>query len=248
MSGLDEQHKVRLIRMLNKYRDITAPTVTTLKMNIQLSSTEPVYHRARHLSYIERIRVKEQISEMLKSGVIRESNSAYASPIVLVTKPNGDLRLCIDYPELNKRVIKDRYPLPRIQDQIDALSSYRYFTTLGMKAGFHQVEIEESDRHIIAFVIPDGQFEFNRMPFGYVNAPSIYQRAIDKALYHLKGDAAFVYLDDVLCPAETMEEGFTKLELVQAELAKANYEKCNSFKKSVEYLGSTQRTQNISID
>lgn len=150
---------------LHKYRDMTAQTMIALKINIQLLNTGSVYHRTRHLVYIELIWIKEQISKILKLGVIRESNSLYVRPIVLVT-PNGYLKLFIYYRKLNKRVIEDWYLLPHMQDQIDAIT---------------------------AFVTLDRQFEFDRMPFRYVNVPSIYQRVINMAVHYLKGDAAVVY-------------------------------------------------------
>lgn len=189
----------------------------------------------------ERIQVKKIINDILANGVIRESHSEYASPIVLVRKKNGELRMCVDYRDVNKRVVKERYPLPIIQDQINALCHAKYFTTLDMKSGFYQMRIEESSKHITAFVTPDGHYEFNRVPFGYVNSPSVYQRAIDKALGNLKGNKAFVYLDDVLIPSRTIEEGLQHLEEVLNVLSTSgfslNYEKCVFFAQETEYLG-----------
>jgi hypothetical protein len=138
-----------------------------------------------------RIQLKKIIQDLLQGGTIRESHSSYASPIVLVKKKNGDVRTSL---RLNRKAIKERYPLPHIHDQIDALSGARYFTTLDMKAGFHQMEVEENSKHFTAFITPDGLYEYNRMPFGYVNSPAVYQRAIDKALGNLKGTQAYVYV------------------------------------------------------
>lgn len=115
----------------------------------------------------------------MQRGIIRESDSAFASPIVLVHKKNGGVRLCIDFRDLNRKTIKQHYPLPRINDQIDSLCEARYFTTLDMKDGFYQMEIEEESKHFTAFITPDGLYEYNRAPFGFVNSPTVYQRAID---------------------------------------------------------------------
>ena len=200
--------------MLTDYQNKTPSHITTGTLEIRLKDTNPVAYHPRRLAYEERRQVKQIVNELLTEGVIRESYSDYASPIVLVKKKNGQLRMCVDYRDVNRKVFKERYPLPNIQDQINALCHAKYFTILDMKSGFYQMKIEESSKHITAFVTPDGHYEFNCMPFGYVNAPSVYQRAIDKALGDLKGTKAFVYLDDVLVPSRTQEEGLDNLQEV----------------------------------
>lgn len=241
LSGLDAELKLNVENLLKAYKNKTPSHITTGVMTITLKDTAPVAYHPRRLAYEERVQVKKIINDLMSNGIIRESQSEYASPIVLVKKKNGELRLCVDYRDLNKKVVKERYPLPLIQDQINALCHAKYFTTLDMKSGFYQMEIEEKSRHITAFVTPDGQYEFNRMPFGYVNAPAIYQRAIDKALGNLKGTKAFVYLDDVLVPTRTIEEGLQNMEEVLSALSTAgftlNYEKCVFFAAETEYLG-----------
>jgi hypothetical protein len=116
---------------------------------------------------------------MLKKNVIRISSSPYAEGIVMALKKDGTLRLCIDYRLLNKITIKDKFPLPRIDDTIDALYGARYFTTLDLLSGYWQIEINEADKHKTAFICELGLFEFNRMPFGHTNAPSTFQRAMN---------------------------------------------------------------------
>lgn len=241
VSGLDERVSTKLKVILREAREQTPTAVTTGKLKISLRDSHPVAYRPRHLAYTERLQVKRIIEEQLQEGIIRESESSYASPIVLVKKRNGDIRMCVDFREVNKRVLRDHYPLPRIQDQIDNLAKAVYFCTLDMKSGFYQVEIEESSKHITAFVTPDGLYEYNRLPFGFVNSPSCYQRAIDKALGSLKDNIAFVYIDDVLCPAKTIEEGLERLREVINTLSKAgfvlNLSKCKFFQTTIEYLG-----------
>lgn len=241
LSGLDERLCEEIKTMFKKAINQTPPSVTTGKLKIVLHDSKPIATKPRHLAYGERLQLKQIIQEQLQTGIIRPSESAYASPIVLVKKRNGDTRLCVDFREINKRVFRNNYPLPRIQDQIDALAKAVYFCTLDMKSGFHQLEVEEDSKHITAFVTPDGLYEYNQMPFGFVNSPSCYQNAIDKALGPLKDDIAFVYVDDVLCPAQTIEEGLENLRQVVDVLSKAgffmNLAKCSFFKTSIEYLG-----------
>lgn len=143
--------KLCLEKLLVKYRNMTPDHILTGKMTITLKDNTTVVYRPRRLAYQERVQVANIISELLKDNIIRESNSEYASPIVLVTKINGQPRMCVDYRDLNKKVVKERYPLPLIQDQLNALCQARYFTILDMRSGFHQMEIDESSRHITAF-------------------------------------------------------------------------------------------------
>jgi hypothetical protein len=188
VSGLDEQSVARLVQLLRDSSEKTPDHVLTGKLQIRLKDSVPVAYRPRRLAYAERLKVQQIVRELLQAGIVRKSHSEYASPIVLVKKKNGESRMCVDYRDINKKAIKERYPLPLIHDQIDQLSEAKYFTTLDMKSGFHQMEIEEESKHITAFITPDGLYEYNRMPFGYVNSPSVYQRAIDKALGELKGN------------------------------------------------------------
>lgn len=240
-SGVDEQIQQEIEAVINQSKNETPNHVTTGELTIQIKDTTPVAYRPRPLAYSERQKLKEIIKQQLQDGVIQNSQSEYASPIVLVKKRNGELRLCVDYRDLNRRVIKDRYPLPRIQDQLDALSKAKYYTTLDMEAGFHQLMVTPESRHVLAFITPDGHYEYLRMPFGFVNSPSCYQRAIDKALGDLKDHIAFVYLDDVLIPSTTKKEGMERLKIVMKALStsgfKLNLKKCKFFATRTEYLG-----------
>lgn len=241
MSGMDEQTQMKVRQLLEEAVLKTPKTVTTGTLTIKLHDTTPVSYRPRPLAYAERVHLKQIIQNLKDDDIISNSCSEYASPVVLVKKKNGDLRLCVDYRDINKKVVKDKYPLPRIQDQIDALCGAKYFTTLDMQSGFHQILIEQEYRHLLAFITPDGHFEYNRMPFGFVNAPACYQRAIDKALGPLKDTLAYVYLDDVLIPSRTIPEGLMRLQTVLTALSTAgfhlNLNKCAFFKTQTEYLG-----------
>lgn len=101
---------------------------------------------------------------------MRPSLSEYASPVVLVKKKNGTYRLCVDYRRLNQKIIKNRYPLPLIDDQLDRLQGAKIFTTLDLKNGFFHVDVDEDSRKFTAFIIPDGQYEFLKIPFGLCNS------------------------------------------------------------------------------
>lgn len=240
-------HRIKLTELLNEFRDCFAFSVKELgcisgtEMNINLSDTTPVVYRPYRLSHSERHVVREMIKDLTDSGIIKQSSSNYASPIVLVRKKTGDYRLCIDFRALNKKTVKEHYPLPRIDDQLDNLSGHKYFTSLDLASGYYQIPMAESAKHLTAFVTPDGHYEFNRMPFGLVNAPSTFQRAVNGVLGNARFKEAFAYMDDVIIPSRTIEEGLQRLHdilsLFRSFGITLNLSKCNFLKQSIDYLG-----------
>ncbi|CAF3946591.1 unnamed protein product, partial [Rotaria sp. Silwood1] len=119
---------------------------------------------------------------MLAQGVITPSKSPWASPVVLALKKDGSIRFCIDYRKLNDVTIRDAYPIPRIDDTLDALQHAQFVSTLDLRSGYWQVEMDDNSRPITAFVTHKGLFECNVMPFGLTNAPATFQRLMDIVL------------------------------------------------------------------
>lgn len=210
-------------------------------MGIKLNDTTPVVYRPYRLSYSEREIVRGMIQELEESGIIKQSSSDYASPVILVRKKTSDYRLCIDFRALNKKTIKEHYPLPRIDDQLDNLSGHKFYTSLDLASGYYQIQMADASKHLTAFVTPDGHFEFNRMPFGLVNAPSRFQKTINSILGNARFKEAFAYMDDVIIPSKTVEEGLQKLssilELFRDSGITLNLSKCHFLKQSIDYLG-----------
>lgn len=185
------------------------------------------------------------MTELLEHNIIRESTSAFSSPIILVKKKNGQNRMCVDYRELNKNTLRDHYPLPIISDQIDQLSGGFYYSTFDMAAGFHQIPVSKNSIEKTAFVTPDGLYEYLAMPFGLSNAVSVYQRCINRALEPLlygPNPICPVYVDDVLTKCKDFSEGLSRIERILMTLQEAgfsiNVEKTAFFKRSIEYLGN----------
>ena len=139
------------------------------------------------------------VQDLLQSGVIRESNSPFASPVVLVRKKDGGLRICVDFRTLNARTIRDSYPLPRITETLEALKGARYFCTLDLQSGYLQVKIKDEDQEKTAMTTPFGLFEYTRMAFGLKNAPSSFQRLMERCLSGLNLRICLVYLDVYHC-------------------------------------------------
>lgn len=173
------------------------PTVNA-EIKLRLKDDKPFHFSLNRPSYAERKELRVLLDSLLEKGIIRPSESEYASPIVLVRKKTGDLRLCIDYRELNKLLVKDNYPLPNIEDLIDSLHGKKYFSKLDLRNGFYIKMSDESIKYT-AFATPFGQFEFVRMPFGLKVAPSRFQRYINQVLSELIRELkVVVYMDDIL--------------------------------------------------
>lgn len=244
---LHPKDKDQLCSLLNEFKDCFASSnaelgqTTLAEMRIRLKDDAPVTYRPYRLSLSERAEVKKIINDLLENQIIRESDSEFASPIIVVPKKNGDLRLCIDYRALNKKTYKNKYPMLLIEDQVDSLSGQVFFTTLDLTSGYHQIPMAEDSKHLTAFVTPDGHFEYNRMPFGLCNAPAVFQRLIHKILNAKKIPGVLAYMDDIIISSQTVEEGMQKLRQVLEALKDANLTlnlgKCNFFRTEVEYLG-----------
>lgn len=244
---IKEDEKNKLLALLNKYRECFALSPQELgltpvtEMHIKVLDDSPISYKPYRLPFAERKIVQSMIDELLHNQIIQESQSEYASPIVLVKKKNNDYRLCVDYRALNKKTVKDRYPMPVIDDQLDRLSGNRFFTSLDLASGYHQIPVAEESRHLTAFITPDGHYEYTRMPFGLVNAPAVFQQMINKALGPKRFELAIPYLDDILTAAPSVIQCLEKLESILSLLREArltlNITKCHFLKSSIEYLG-----------
>ena len=183
---------------------------------------------------------------MLADGIIQHSISPWTSPIWIVPKKpdsNGakQWRIVVDYRKLNEKTIDDKYPIPNIEEILDKLGRSMYFTTLDLKSGFHQIEVELKDRPKTAFSTEKGHFEFFRMPFGLKNAPSTFQRAMNNILNELIGTCCLVYLDDIIVFGSSLQQHIENLQKVLHRLKQANLkikiDKCEFLQKECEFLG-----------
>lgn len=218
---------------------------------IRLNDMTPFYSPPRRLSFYEREIVSKTINELLSENVIRPSNSPYASTVVLVKKKDGKVRMCVDYRGLNKMTIRDNFPLPLIEDCLEYLEGKSVFTTIDLKNGFHHIGIEEESVKYTAFVTPDGQFEYLRMPFGLKNGPAVFQRFISDVLQDMvRARQVMVYMDDIILATRSVEEHYNILaklldRLVEYNL-EVNFKKSEFMQRRIEYLGYDVSSQGIS--
>ncbi|GFT23875.1 retrovirus-related Pol polyprotein from transposon 297 [Trichonephila clavipes] len=188
---------------------------TALKMKIILSDEKPIAQRSRRLSLPEKRDLEKQIDEWLEQGIIRESCSDFSSPVVVCKKKDGTMRLCIDYRKLNKKIVKDRYPFPIIEEVLDKLGNGKIFTTLDLKNAFFHVDVDEASRKYTAFVTETGQYEFLKVPFGLSISSNYFQRYINYVFRELLRDGTLIiYLDDIIIPATDEKEACKKLARV----------------------------------
>ncbi|GFX78119.1 hypothetical protein TNCV_5134671 [Trichonephila clavipes] len=237
----NRQIKKELEKLIQDYKpEKTASTDVT--MRIILKDEEPVCQHPRRLAFTERQEVNKQIEEWLNEGIICPSSSEYASPIVMVKKKDGSSRMCIDYRKLNQKLVKDKFPLPIIEDVLDTLQEAKVYSTLDLRNGFFHVNVEEDCRKYTSFIVPDGQFEFNKVPFGLSTSPGVFQRYVSSIFRDLTRKGIVIsYLDDLVIPAKNEQEGLEKLKII-FEVAKKygleiKFKKCQFLKKKIEFLG-----------
>ena len=196
--------------------------------------------------------VDEEINEMLKNDIIRPSNSPWSSPVVMVRKPDGSWRFCIDFRRLNSVTHKDAFPLPRIDATLDTLANVKYFSSLDLASGYWQVEVQEDDKQKTAFSTCKGHFEFQVMPFGLTNAPATFQRLMQCVLAGLTETQCLIYLDDILVFSKSFSEHLLRLENVLIALRKAGLKlkpsKCHFAQKEVKFLGHIISHAGVSPD
>jgi len=204
-SPLSEEWKKRITRKLNSMSDVFVHNdldfghTTEIKHKIRLSDPSPFKQKPRPIHPSDYEAVRRHLKELQDANIIRESESPFASPIVVVKKKNGDIRLCVNYRKLNRQTIKDAYALPNIEEAFSALNGSKWFSIMDLKSGYYQVEMEEEDKCKTAFVTPMGFWEFNRMPQGVTNAPSTFQRVMEKCMGGMNLREVLVFLDDVYC-------------------------------------------------
>ena len=257
-SPLSESEQNRLKSKLLQYSDVFSHhefdlgLTSAVKHEIKLTPGPTIRDRPRPLPARDFEDARLHIQSLLDAGIIKPSTSPYASPIVLVRKKNGKLRLCVDYRKVNLRTIRDSYPLPKIEDMFAALHGSDWFSTMDLKMGFHQIEMAETSKDISAFVCPFGLFNFERMSQGLVNSPLTFQRLMERCVGDMNLKELLVYLDDLIIYGKTIEEQeerlFKTLDRLRLYGLKVDPKKCVFFVKSVKHLGHIVSSDGIRPD
>lgn len=211
-------------------------------VKIKLKDDSTYRYSPRRFAWNERLQIRKLIDDLLQRNIIKESSSEYCARIVPVKKKDGNLKLCVDLRPLNERVLKQKYPFPIIEDCLSRISNKNIFTLLDLKDGFYNIKIHPEYTKFFAFATPDGQYEYNRLPFGYCEAPAEFEKRLLMILQPLiKEDKVIIYIGDILIPTYTVLENLDILKQVLILLKQyhfcLNYKKCAFLKTTIEYLG-----------
>ncbi|KAI3686970.1 hypothetical protein L1987_80660 [Smallanthus sonchifolius] len=229
------------------------PPVRQVEFRIDLvSGANPVARAPYRLAPSEMQELASQLQELFDKGFIHPSHSPWGAPILFVKKKDGSFRMCIDYHELNKLTIKNRYPLPRIDDLFDQLQGSTCFSKIDLRSGYHQLRVQEEDIPKTAFQTRYGHYEFMVMPFGLTNAPAVFIDLMNRVCKPYLDKFVIVFIDDILIYSKTKADHEQHLRMVLDLLRKeqlyAKFSKCEFWLKEVQFLGHIVNDKEIHVD
>lgn len=251
LGSMDPKIKTKLEKLCLKFNDVFSLKTDEISANnfykqkINVNDPNPIFIRNYRIPESQKQEMDAQVQQMLKDKIIQNSISPYNNPILLVPKKSTTgvkkWRLVVDFRQLNKRITPDKFPLPRIDEILDQLGRARYFTTLDLMSGFHQIPLTENSKHLTAFSSSTGHYEFNRLPFGLNISPNSFQRMMTIALSGLPPECAFLYIDDIIVIGCSIQHHISNLQEVFQCLRKHNLKlnpsKCQFFRSEVTFLG-----------
>jgi hypothetical protein len=249
---------VELQSLVQKFQSVFAlptglPPQRDCDHHIQLlPGAHPFHIRPYRYAPALKTEIEQQVEEMLSSGIIQRSQSEFSSPVILVKKKDSTYRFCVDYRHLNALTVKTRFPVPVIDELLDELNGLAWFSTLDLRAGFHQIRMAPQDQHKTAFQTHHGQFEFRVMSFGLTGAPATFQGAMNKTLASLLRTCVLVFFDDILVYSPTWESHLQHLEEVLHLLSRDRWQvklsKCSFGRQQIAYLGHIISQAGVSTD
>ena len=250
--------KQRLANLVLAYQDVFSKDkldcgeAKEFVHRIHLTDDRPFRLPYRRVPPAHYHKLRDVLSEMELKGIISKSVSEYASPLVMVWKKSGDLRICTDFRWLNAKTAKDAHPLPHQADCLAALGGNAFFSTMDLTSGFYNIPLHESDRRFTAFTTPIGLYEYNRLPQGLCNSPASFMRMMISIFGDLNFSSLLCYLDDLLVFAPSEEEALRRLETVFSRLRTNNLKlaqkKCHLLRRSVKFLGHVVSSSGVSVD
>ena len=254
-------HK-ELTDLCKKYADIFAMEKDKYTVNnfyqqsLRIKDNNPVYVKPYRLPHSHKEEINKQVKTLLENDLIEPSNSDFNSPLLLVPKPelNGKKRwrMCVDYRKVNKKLVADRYPLPRIDEILDGLGRAKYFSKIDLFNGFYQIALDESSRDITSFSTNDGSYRWKVLPFGLNVSPNSFSRMMNLAFAGASQIQFFLYMDDLIVVGNSIEHHLENLESVFKICRQRNLKlhpyKCQFFRSEVTYLGHKCTSEGIHPD
>jgi transposase InsO family protein len=255
---LSKEEYISLRIILNEYKDIFSRSSTDVglikgfKHKIETNNHKPICLNPRKVPIHVQNKVDTLVDDLENKGIVKKTVSSWNSPIVVVPKKNGDIRLCIDYRHLNSITERPIYHIPDAKELFDSLHGSEYFSALDLSMGYHQIEMDERDMCKTAFTTRNGQYSFMRMPFGLCGAPQSFQRVMAAILRQQNWKNCLIYLDDICIFGKSLKEHNERLRSVLSCLAKAGVKlspgKCVFMRKEVTYLGHVIDKHGIRTD
>ncbi|XP_058733135.1 uncharacterized protein LOC131604728 [Vicia villosa] len=247
------------IPVVNEFLEVFPDDITELppkrevEFNIDLvPGTRPIYMVPYWMSVSELAELKAQIGELMDKKFIRPSVSPWGAPVLLVKKEDGSMRLCIDYRQLNKVTIKNKYPLSRIDDLMDQLVGARVFCKIDLRSGYHQIRVKEGDIQKTAFRTRYGHYEYAVMPFGVSNAPGVFMEYMNRIFHSYMDKFIVVFIDDILIYSKSEEDHTEHLRIALQVLKDnklfAKFSKCEFWMETVSFLGHVISGDGIAVD
>ncbi|GJZ76470.1 putative reverse transcriptase domain-containing protein [Tanacetum coccineum] len=246
-----ELEEARLSNTFLRVPGLPPPRQVEFRIDL-VPGAAPVARAPYRLAPSEMKELSVQLQELLEKGFIRPSSSPWGAPVLFVKKKDGSFRMCIDYRELNKLTVKNRYPLLRIDDLFDQLQGSSVYSKIDLRSGYHQLRIKEEDIPITAFRTRYGHFEFQVMPFGLTNAPAVFMDLMNRVCKPYLDKFVIVFIDDILVYSKDEEEHGKHLkiilELLKKERLYAKFSKCDFWLDSVQFLGHVIDRSGVHVD
>ncbi|KAK9057437.1 hypothetical protein SSX86_022272 [Deinandra increscens subsp. villosa] len=254
-----ESNKAEAVPVVQEFLDVFPedlpgiPPDRDVEFRIELvPGAKPVARAPYRLAPTEMQELMKQLQELLDKGFIRPSVSPWGAPVLFVKKKDGSLRMCIDYRELNKLTVKNKYPLPRIDDLFDQLQGASWFSKIDLRSGYHQLKVKEEDVPKTAFRTRYGHYEFLVMSFGLTNAPAAFMDLMNRVCRPMLDRSVIVFIDDILVYSRSKEEHAQHLrevlETLRREKLYAKFSKCAFWLREVQFLGHVVNAQGVLVD
>nr|GEV86098.1 putative reverse transcriptase domain-containing protein [Tanacetum cinerariifolium] len=255
----EDEPKLGDISVVRNFKDVFPEDLSGLPPQRQVEfrielvpKATPIVKSPYRLAPSKMQELSRQLQELQNKGFIRPSYSSWGAPVLFVKKKDGSLRMCIDYRELNKLTIKNRYPLPRMDYLFDQLQGSHYFSKIDLRPGYHQLRMHEDDIPKTAFRMRYGHFEFIVMPFGLTNAPAVFMDMMNRVYKPYLDKFVIVFIDDILIYSNTKEDHEVHLglvlELLRKEKLYAKFSKCEFWLQEVHFLGHVVNKNVIHVD